>query len=242
MSSTPNSAHQPFTMPVSHGLDPVVGSQLHHAERHTAERRPPDLPKSDVLPRWRAACAQVLFQRRPNPLPADHELFTGLDRREFARAGNLFDVVEVAPGQSLGEQGEPVDAFIAILEGQVGVTIDGVPHAVLDDGSHLGALALLDDARPTHRGTFSVMAASRIAVVRAKRFPSMLEELPTVAERIRAISDVRRAYLAGLAAATTNEPEATPSRPVRGYPVHLHDAHITPARRPVMQVRGRTSR
>ncbi len=144
MSSTSNSGHEPFMMPLSYGLDPAIESQLHQTELRTAETRPLDRPKSDVLPRWRAACAKVLLQQRPNPLPADHELFSDLDRKQFARAGHLFDV--------------------------------------------------------------------------------------------------RRAYLAGLAAAMTNEPGATRSTSVRGYPVHLDDARSTPARRPIMQVQSRTSR
>ncbi|MGA9275827.1 cyclic nucleotide-binding domain-containing protein [Ilumatobacter sp.] len=222
--------------------DPISAGQLHHANVLTAQQRTRGTPVSNRVPRWRAPYANYFARRRAIPLLVDHELFIGLDRKELARAGELFEVVKVKSGQSLGEQGMKVTGFVTILEGRVGVTIDGVPHAVLDDGSHLGALSLIDDERPTHRASFSVMAPSRIGVVAAARFPELLEGFPVVADRIRAIVAVRRAYLAGLAAGAAGDTQTTPSRAVTEYPVHLTDAGSALRRREVMQVRGRTSR
>lgn len=239
----PNSTSRPFMMPAIVGLDPAIESRLHRAEIRAAQPSPHHTAAPKSTPRWRARFEGILARKRTALLPADHELFTGLERKELAQAEKFFDVVDVPSGRSLGAQGGTVSEFVAILEGRVGVTIDGVPHAVLDDGSQFGGLSLIDDERPTHRASFDVMAPSRIAVVTAERFPDLLRRVPTVAERIHTIARVRRAYLAGLAAAPVGESiAAATSTTGPHYPVHLRDTDELLPRREIMQVRARTSR
>lgn len=136
------------------------------------------------------------------PWTSQHELFEGLSRTDHQRAASLLVVRDVRPGQSLGSQGDPRGQFVVIIAGRVGVTIDRAPHAVLDDGSHFGAIPLLDDDRtPVSRATFDVMAPSRIAVAGPNQFRRLIAEFPQVAQRIRAMAEIRRAYLAGVASA-----------------------------------------
>lgn len=199
--------------------DSVSTRQLHEADLLVAHQRRCLGP---VVSRRRRPWA-ALFGRGEVPWTASHELFEGLGRNQLVRASEKFTVHDVEPGRSLGTQGAAADEFVAILEGRIGVTIDGVPHAVLDDGSHFGAIPLLDDAdHPELRASFDVMVASRVAVVDAARFRTLLAEFPIVAERVRAMADVRRAYLAGLAAGAGREHPSTTD--VEHFPVHMVEA------------------
>jgi len=156
------------------------------------------------------------------PWTADHELFDGLSRTGLAGAAQRFTVRDVHPGQSLGVQGEPRGEFVAIIEGRIGVSIDGAPHAVLDDGSHFGAIPLLDDDRtPALRATFDVMTPSRIAVAGPSQFHRLLREFPAVEYRIRSMAQIRRAYLAGIASADRGE-----RLELRTFPAHLEGKRI----------------
>jgi CRP-like cAMP-binding protein len=65
------------------------------------------------------------------------------DLRELLEHG---ETVNLAPGEVLMEQGEEGDAFWGIIRGQVSVIRDDVEVAVVGAGSHVGELALLDDA------------------------------------------------------------------------------------------------
>lgn len=157
------------------------------------------------------------FGRAARPWTADHELFDGLSRTALARAAAMFEIHEVNTGSELGSQGDTAHHFVAIIEGRIGVTIDGAPHAVLDDGSSLGAIPLLDDAdTPLQRASFEVMIPSRVAMIDAAGFHQLLDEFPEVAQRIRALADVRRAYLAGVASADRSERHR-----VTRFPAHL---------------------
>ncbi len=204
--------------------DPISMRQLHHADMHVAHQRRTQGKVVSLQPSpWRRVLSGLKPRRADAPWTASHELFEGLGRNQLKRASNQFTVHDVEPGWSLGTQGAVAGEFVAILEGRIGVTIDGVPHAVLDDGSHFGALPLLDDGHhPEFRASFNVMVPSRVAVIDASRFRTLLAEFPIVAERIDAMADVRRAYLAGLAAGGGRERSLTTH--VATYPVHMIEA------------------
>ena len=219
-------------------LDPTSTRQLLDAELLVDLQHRDGTVVSHHSPRRRALGRRIAAWRHAGPLPATHELFAGLSRTQLRRAARFFTVVDVPAGSELGTQGAPVEQFVTILEGRVGVTIDGVPHAVLDDGSQFSGLSLLDDERPTERASFNVMAQSRVAVVDAAQFPAMLQELPIIAARIRAIADVRRAYLAGRTATAEVEPAGRRWIEIEEYPVHLSDEMV--ARRLGLANRRRT--
>jgi CRP-like cAMP-binding protein len=150
-----------------------------------------------------------------------HELLVGHDRDQLIRLGRFFTVVEVAAGTTLGRQGQIAREFVTILQGEVGVTVDGIPHAVLDDGSHFGAVPLLANALgATHSASFTAMGSTRIAVANASEFHSMLSEFPLIAQRVRAITDVRRAYLEGLAQVSASGQTVRFDAAIHEYPVH----------------------
>lgn len=211
-------------------VDSISVRQVHRAKLTEAAQRRDVHPvvrprRTRRHPELKALTAGIVAALRPRrkivtgPLSSDHELFRGLTDEQLARLGRLLTVIDVPAGRSLGRQGAIVRDFVTVIEGRVGVTIDGIPNAVFDDGAHFGALPLLDDgSNPVHRASFSTMAPSRIAVAGPGEFRAIMRDFPLVAERVSAMTMVRRAYLNGLAEAQSD------SRPILEtieYPVHM---------------------
>jgi CRP-like cAMP-binding protein len=162
-------------------------------------------------------------------LSGSHELFVGHDQEQLTRLSGFFTVIDVPAGRMLGGQGHIAREFVTILDGEVGVTIDGIPHAVLDDGAHFGAVPLLDDVPGAeHSASFTVMTPTRIAVANAAEFHALISDFPLVAQRVRAMTDVRRAYLAGLAHVDAAEQQVPVAPAIQTYPVHdiQHSHHV----------------
>ena len=175
-------------------------------------------PTELVFGAWRIRRAAML--ESPSAPFGAHDLFVGLDRRTLAALSQSFLFIDTDTGVSLGRQGEIAPEFIVILEGRIGVSLDGLPLAVLDPGSHFGALPLLDDgSTPYGRASFDVLEPGRVAVAGRQQFFDLLESFPVVARRIEAIVAVRRAYLAGRADAG-----AIAAAPAAGrFPLHIVD-------------------
>lgn len=158
--------------------------------------------------------------RRAEPiLRAELELFEGLTRRTRARLARHFLVVDLDTGDNLARQGDTASEFVVVLDGRVGVTIDGIPTAVFDAGSHFGALPLIDGgAGRFARASFDVLEPSRVAIADRIQFSQMMERFSVVADRIHRVADRRRAYLAGHADARA----LAADRERHPYPVHMH--------------------
>jgi len=212
-------------------FDPHSAAQMFEADllvAHQRRTRGPVVTKRPPLwlvgayqaPRWWTA----LFEPSEPAWTSSHELFTGLGRNQLNRAAKKFTVLDVESGQSLGSQGDVATGFVAILEGQIGVTINGAPHAVLDDGSHFGAIGLLDEQSATLKASYAVMAPSRIAIADPDRFGELLADYPTVAKRIHSLADIRRAYLAGVASTDTGELSTLLT--IKGFPAHIEDPYV----------------
>jgi CRP-like cAMP-binding protein len=212
--------------------DPTSVRQLRTADLITAEQsRSGRSPVSHRRSWFRRTVVDRLPSRR-SPAPTttaqptlasygSNELFAGLDDRSLTQLSESFMVLDVEPGHSLGRQGEAAPEFVVVLEGRIGVSLDGLPLAVLDAGSHFGAIPLLDDGpAPYGRASFDVLESGRVAVAGRLEFGQILESYPLVAGRIRAIADVRRAYLKGRADAATIGATAAGE-----FPVHLADVH-----------------
>ena len=201
-------------------LDQRSAAQMFEADLLVAHQRRTRGPVVSQHVRWWTA----LFTRDEAAWTSTHELFTGLGRNQLNRAAKKFTVLDVESGQSLGSQGDLATGFVAILEGRIGVAINGAPHAVLDEGSHFGAIGLLDERSATLKASYSAMAPSRIAIADPDRFDELLEEYPSVAKRIHSLADIRRAYLAGVASTDTGE------RPnqltTTGFPAHIEDPYV----------------
>ena len=208
--------------------DPISVRQLRTADLIAAEQsRSGRSPVSNrrgwirrtVLDRIQSRRAQVTVPGTLLDAYGSHELFVGLDRHTLSRLSESFMVLDVEPGASLGRQGEAAPEFVVVLDGRIGVSLDGLPLVVLDAGSHFGALPLLDDGpMPYGRATFDVLEPARIAVAGRLDFAEMMAAHPVVAARVNAIADTRRAYLRGRADAIAH---GTPA--AQEFPLHMTD-------------------
>jgi len=212
-----------------YATDPASVRQLRSAALLEAEQSRSARPLSSRAGRLRRAWARRRTMPVPVPVVAaptladygSHDLFVGLDRRTLTRLSESFVIMDVDAGDSLGRQGEAAPEFVVVLEGRIGVSLDGLPLAVLDAGSVFGALPLLDDGpTPYQRASFDVLGPSRIAVASRLQFIATLESFPLVARRIHAIADVRRAYLRGRSDAATTAGVSD----VGEFPLHILDA------------------
>lgn len=75
--------------------------------------------------------------------------FAALEASDLAEVLARGAWVNVAPGETVIEQGEEGDAFYAIGSGQMEVSIDGRPAGTLGPGTHFGEIALLMDVPRT---------------------------------------------------------------------------------------------
>ncbi len=217
-----------------HPSDPISVQQLREADllvsaeaRQHHETRPRRRGSRSPGQRLRAhsdAVRQRLLPTRhpaAGPFSASHDLFRGLDGSQLATLVNHLEVRECAIGESLGRQGERATRFVIVLDAQIGLTIDGVPITVLDDGSHFGAVPLLDGGAALHRASFDALAPGLIAVADPQQFRTILDEYPTIAIGVYAMTRVRREYLEALAECEVSQSLSESTRAMLEYPVHL---------------------
>lgn len=213
--------------PVS--VQQIVRARVLEAELERSGRTP--IPASDlVVRRWLADTRRWLHRRRNPHLHhalssyGSLDLFAGLDRRTLRRLSHSFFVFDVGSGESLGRQGDVVPEFVVVLQGRVGVSVDGLPLAVLDPGAHFGALPLLDSGpTPYRRASFDVLERTRIAVANRSQFHDIMTIFPLVGRRIEKIADVRRAYLAGRTDAVSDAVANVDRIGHQEFPLHVAD-------------------
>jgi CRP-like cAMP-binding protein len=200
--------------------DPAHVHQLRQGDLITAEqyrlRHQSDQLK---LSAKRRLSSRLSRRSRPAPpLDGTLELFVGLNRPELVRLAKHFTILDVTDHDSLARQGEPTSEFVVVLDGRIGVSLDGLPLAVLDPGAQFGALPLLDGASGRFsRASFYVMEPSRIAVAYRHEFFRIMDDFPLVGRRIVQLAEVHRAYLRGHADATA----IAADRQAHPFPVHL---------------------
>jgi CRP/FNR family cyclic AMP-dependent transcriptional regulator len=117
-------------------------------------------------------------------------LFRDLSHGEVERVARWADEVDVPAGRMLMEQGEFPHEFMIIAEGTAEVLHEGAHLADLGPGDFFGEIALLEE----HRRTASVRTTTdaRIVVMHERDFRAMEDEMPSVAERVRAALTERR--------------------------------------------------
>ena len=71
-------------------------------------------------------------------------LFEDLPYQARLRVGRIVNEVFVAPGQLVVKQGEGGDTMFVVVQGEVGVQLDGREVACLREGEHFGEVALVD--------------------------------------------------------------------------------------------------
>ena len=117
-------------------------------------------------------------------------LFADLRHKDRERIARWADAVDLPAGYSLLEEGRFPHEFFIVLDGQVEVTKDGEPLATLGPGDFFGEIALLEDERRT--ATVVATTPVRVAVMGAREFDSIVEQMPTVAARLDTVMRERR--------------------------------------------------
>ena len=117
-------------------------------------------------------------------------LFRDLSQHDVERVARWADEVDVPAGRMLMEQGEFPHEFMIIEVGTAEVVHEGAHLADLGPGDFFGEFALLEE----HRRTASVRTTSdtRVVVMHERDFRAMEDEMPAVAQQVRAALTERR--------------------------------------------------
>lgn len=131
-------------------------------------------PRTDQL-----RLVEVLSDLRPSDLVAIAALTTSVRLRE---------------GERLCVQDRIGDQVFLVLSGQVGITRDGIPVAVVGAGALVGEMAVLE--RLPRSATAEALSDVSALVMSVREFTQLVSSHPTVAARIRALGETRRRELA----------------------------------------------
>ncbi|HEY8645322.1 MAG TPA: cyclic nucleotide-binding domain-containing protein [Gaiellaceae bacterium] len=110
--------------------------------------------------------------------------FSGLSRDELEKLAGWTFEVEVPEGEELLKEGKLAHEFFVIEDGAVEVRQDGERIAELGAGDFFGEIALLGGGMRT--ATVVATTPVRLIVMSAQEFRRMEQELPAVADRVRA--------------------------------------------------------
>jgi CRP/FNR family cyclic AMP-dependent transcriptional regulator len=118
-----------------------------------------------------------------------HFLFRELGEAELRELLRCCRIETFAPRQTIFLKGMPGDSMIAILRGEVRISLTGVDGheitlAVLGEGDILGEIAVLDGRERTADAT--ALCACEALVVERSRFLAFIESRPLIAQRLLA--------------------------------------------------------
>jgi CRP/FNR family cyclic AMP-dependent transcriptional regulator len=118
-------------------------------------------------------------------------VFSGLSKNELGKLAQWTDEVSVSAGDALATEGQFAHEFFVIEEGSADVMQDGERIAELGPGEFFGEIGLLE----TDRRTASVVATTpmELIVMFQREFKQMEQEMPGIADRIRAAIRARLA-------------------------------------------------
>jgi serine/threonine protein phosphatase PrpC len=95
-------------------------------------------------------------------------LFEDLPYQARLRVGRIMSELYLTPGQPVMRQGEAGNTMYVVVQGEVGVVVDGKEVAVLGEGEHFGEIALVDNqprsASVVARGFGMLLAIDRDAL------------------------------------------------------------------------------
>jgi serine/threonine protein phosphatase PrpC len=95
-------------------------------------------------------------------------LFEDLPYQARLRVGRIMSELYLMPGQPVMRQGEAGNTMYVVVQGEVGVVVDGKEVAVLGEGEHFGEIALVDNqprsASVVARGFGMLLAIDRDAL------------------------------------------------------------------------------
>jgi len=118
-------------------------------------------------------------------------LFQGLSDHDYERLERWTDEIDVPTDKHLVNQGAYPHEFMVIESGTADVSHDGEHLADLGPGDFFGEMALLLNVPRT--ATVAATSEVTLVVMHERNFRAMEEEIPTIAHRVNAIMQERRA-------------------------------------------------
>jgi CRP/FNR family transcriptional regulator, cyclic AMP receptor protein len=109
-------------------------------------------------------------------------LFSTLNGRELARLAKLMDEVDVRPGRYLIREGRRGNEFFVLVNGRVRIEQNDQPIRELGPGDFFGEIALVDGGPRTASAV--AVEDSRVLVLTAQNFRSMLDSTPQVESKV----------------------------------------------------------
>ena len=122
-------------------------------------------------------------------------LFSRCSKRELAGIAQLSDELSLPAGKDLTVQGSSAREFFILLDGAAVVRRNGRKLRDLGPGEMIGEIALLNDGPRT--ATVTLTEPSRVLVLTARDFHSLLRELPALSLKVLAVVGERLSESAG---------------------------------------------
>lgn len=122
-------------------------------------------------------------------------LFAGCAAKELDQLAPHLDEVRLAPGTVMIREGAVDPQAFLLLSGSAEVSVDGVVVARVGPGEMVGEMSLLEGRTP-RSATVTTIGPVEAFVMTPRGLHSVLEQAPSVAARIEAEHERRRAELA----------------------------------------------
>lgn len=116
-------------------------------------------------------------------------LFSRCSRKQLAAIAQLADELDLRVGKELTVQGKPAREFFILLSGAAVVRRNGRKLRVLGAGDLIGEIALLTGGPRT--ATVTVTEPTRVLVLTARAFRSLLRDSPEIAVKVLAVVSER---------------------------------------------------
>jgi CRP/FNR family transcriptional regulator, cyclic AMP receptor protein len=118
-------------------------------------------------------------------------LFQQLSKRELAQVAALADEIDLPAGRTLTTEGANGREFVVLVDGIADVSQDGDVVNTLGPGDYLGEIALVTGEPRT--ATVTTRSPSRLLVMNASAFRSLLHDSPQLKKRVLATAALRAA-------------------------------------------------
>lgn len=109
-------------------------------------------------------------------------LFSSCDGRELAHARRFVDELEVGPETVLLREGERAGQVLALVDGSAVAIANLRPPRLVPPGSTFGEASVL--ANGNYPLTLTTLERSRLLVIEARAFLSLIERVPKVCARL----------------------------------------------------------
>jgi signal transduction histidine kinase len=115
-------------------------------------------------------------------------VFADLPQEQLDWLAEHIQEMRFQPGEIMGQEGEPLDHLIVILEGEIRIQRGNGADEIIFRGFAGQVTGLLPYSRLTHYGgTSRAVLPTRIAVLHRSLFPEMLQRLPLLGQRLVSI-------------------------------------------------------